>query len=286
MINHDNVEHLQHYASPYYDPVKAHEYYMKNRELKGRRSTSKLSDEGKKAWAYTKNEITTEKKEKVEVEKETQKQQVAELRDKASATRERISARLKELNEALSKKASQQKENIETNKKSDLERIERNAASKREEIEARRKTAIEKLMDQPLPAGLTKAEKAKRIAERDEKIAKLRSSSESEKSKLSDASQSEKESARTNAANQKQKVTENTKAERSSNSSDASAQRQQVSVELKTAISAAREAYKAAKESIDSTYEEIFQREFDRIAAEMPKVSKRKKSSKKKSSRK
>ena len=26
---------LKHYASPYYDPVKAHEYYMKNRELKG-----------------------------------------------------------------------------------------------------------------------------------------------------------------------------------------------------------------------------------------------------------
>lgn len=26
---------ILHYASPYYDPVKAHEYYMKHRELKG-----------------------------------------------------------------------------------------------------------------------------------------------------------------------------------------------------------------------------------------------------------
>ena len=43
-----NDEHLQHYASPYYDPVKAHEYYMRTRELKGRRSVQKLSDEGKK----------------------------------------------------------------------------------------------------------------------------------------------------------------------------------------------------------------------------------------------
>ena len=41
---------LLHYASKYYDPVKAHEYYMKNRELKGRRSSSKLNDEGKEAW--------------------------------------------------------------------------------------------------------------------------------------------------------------------------------------------------------------------------------------------
>lgn len=66
-------EYIRHYASPYYDPVKAHEYYMKTRELKGRRSVQKLSDEGKKVWAYTKNEIKTEKKEKVDAEKEKQK---------------------------------------------------------------------------------------------------------------------------------------------------------------------------------------------------------------------
>ena len=66
----DINEPLQHYASPYYDPVKAHEYYMRTRELKGRRSTMKLNDEGKKVWAYTKNEISGEKKEKVKEEQE------------------------------------------------------------------------------------------------------------------------------------------------------------------------------------------------------------------------
>ena len=60
----DINEPLQHYASPYYDPVKAHEYYMRTRELKGRRSATKLNDEGKKVWAYTKNEISSKKKEK------------------------------------------------------------------------------------------------------------------------------------------------------------------------------------------------------------------------------
>ena len=44
---------LRHYASPYYDPQKAHEYYMRTRELKGR-STTSLNDEGKKIWSYTK----------------------------------------------------------------------------------------------------------------------------------------------------------------------------------------------------------------------------------------
>ncbi len=31
-----NDDEIYHYASKYYDPVKAHEYYMQRRELKGR----------------------------------------------------------------------------------------------------------------------------------------------------------------------------------------------------------------------------------------------------------
>lgn len=42
-----NNDVIQHYASPYYDPVKAHEYYMEHRELKSRHSTAHLSDEQK-----------------------------------------------------------------------------------------------------------------------------------------------------------------------------------------------------------------------------------------------
>jgi hypothetical protein len=50
------------YASQYYDPQKAHEYYMKNRELKGRRSTKGWNEDKKQKWAYVKNQINTEKK--------------------------------------------------------------------------------------------------------------------------------------------------------------------------------------------------------------------------------
>lgn len=46
MLNHSEFLAHKTYANPYYDPVKAHEYYMKNRELKGR-STSGLNEEGK-----------------------------------------------------------------------------------------------------------------------------------------------------------------------------------------------------------------------------------------------
>lgn len=55
--------YIIHYASKYYDPQKAHEYYMQNRELKGRRK-GRLNDDGKAARAYVKERINSEKKNK------------------------------------------------------------------------------------------------------------------------------------------------------------------------------------------------------------------------------
>lgn len=66
----DMTDGLSHYASPYYDPVKAHEYYMENRELKGRKpSTSDLNDTGKNAASYVKSQLNAERKAKVEAHK-------------------------------------------------------------------------------------------------------------------------------------------------------------------------------------------------------------------------
>lgn len=107
-MNEPKVAVLRHYASPYYDPQKAHEYYMRTRELKGR-STTSLNDEGKKIWSYTKNNIKSEKTAKVKEEQEKRDQKITELRAKADATKKQISSRLKELNEALTQNASDRK---------------------------------------------------------------------------------------------------------------------------------------------------------------------------------
>lgn len=68
-LNHsnENGDYLSHYASPYYDPVKAHEYYEKHKKLKG--ATSGLNDAGKEAAKYVKNQLDTERKSKVESHK-------------------------------------------------------------------------------------------------------------------------------------------------------------------------------------------------------------------------
>ena len=76
---------LKHYASPYYDPVKAHEYYMKNRELKGRMSTAKLNEEGKKVADYVKNQLYTERDTKVKNHSDATNSQIESLRDKKQA---------------------------------------------------------------------------------------------------------------------------------------------------------------------------------------------------------
>lgn len=272
---------LRHYASKYYDPVKAHEYYMRNRELKGRRSTSKLSDEGKKVWQYTKQQITEEKKSKVEAEKEAKDQKTEELREKASATRERITAKLKELNEKLSKKDNADKESIEKKRESDLENIRKKAVEDVDKLEKNLTSAIEKLMAEEIPKSLSKEERAKRIAERNEKIAKLRSDASAEKNKLGEQLVKDEESAKTDAASSKEKVSADTKNQKEANSKSAAAERKQCAADLKSSIAAAREAYKVAKENLDSDYEEIFQQEFDKIASQYAKPTKQ---SKKKSS--
>lgn len=128
---------LQHYASPYYDPEKAHEYYMRTRELKGR-STTTLNDDGKKIWSYTKNTIKTEKKAKVKEEQEKRDQKIKELRAKAEATREQISSRLKELNEALTEEASDKKKSVDETKQTDLDKIDKDATSQKEQIDEKK----------------------------------------------------------------------------------------------------------------------------------------------------
>ena len=73
------------YASPYYDPVKAHEYYEEHKKLKGRHSTSGLNEKGKAAAEYAKKQFAEERdetigegQEKLEKETEQSNEQLSE----------------------------------------------------------------------------------------------------------------------------------------------------------------------------------------------------------------
>ena len=52
---------IAHYASQYYDPVKAHEYYERTKKLKGRRTGTSLNDAGREAKTYVRNRINAKR---------------------------------------------------------------------------------------------------------------------------------------------------------------------------------------------------------------------------------
>lgn len=106
-------ESLKHYASPYYDPVKAHEYYMRNRELKGensRKSTAGLNDEGKAVAQYVKNQLDTERKSKVDAHNNQTQAQIDVKKNNMDST---INAKKKNMTASIEYHKTQTKEKIE-----------------------------------------------------------------------------------------------------------------------------------------------------------------------------
>lgn len=274
---------LVHYASKYYDPQKAHEYYMRTRELK-RRSTSTLTDNGKEIWAYTKNSIKEEKSSKVKSEQESRDEKISELRVKADETRENITSRLKELNEALTQLASNKKQSIDDDKESNLDKINENATSQKKQIDSKKSAEIERLMAIEIPTGLSKTERAMRIAERKKKIAKLRSDATADKAKISNKAKTDKAEIKADATNKKSTVSNQTKVDKATNTVNARTERAKVNSDIKEAIGRVREAYKSAKADLDASYEQTYQNEFDKIQSENKKASIKKKISTKKKS--
>lgn len=105
---------LMHYASKYYDPVKAREYYLKTRELKGREpgQAEELSKESRQkqseATAYVKNAMSTENRTANQQASEAQKARLEKLRNDAQASKkaimDKIEARLAQIKSDTTKK--------------------------------------------------------------------------------------------------------------------------------------------------------------------------------------
>lgn len=141
LINKLDNNYLVHYASEYYDPAKAHEYYMKNRKLKGR-STSSLSDDGKDIWETTKSNIDNEKKTKI-MEANLNKEIAShEAKIKAESIRRNIVDKLKKLNDSLNAKYKTDSDKLTEELKvinNDKSLTKEQKEKKRQEIYAKRK---------------------------------------------------------------------------------------------------------------------------------------------------
>jgi hypothetical protein len=165
---------LQHYDSQPYDPVKAHEYYLKNRQLQGRK-TSGLGEKQKEAWMYTKDQISIDKKSEIEKAKVENDQKIEAFRVAAEETRNRISDKLKLLSEKLTK----------------------DAETERDSISNKVETAIANVA--PIPKGVSGEKRAALMKKRSEEIAAIRDSAGSDREKVADETKSGKEAGRDEA---------------------------------------------------------------------------------------
>lgn len=110
-LNHS--ETLMHYASKYYDPKKAHEYYMRTRELSDRKSTSSLNDTGKEIAKNVKDNLDAERAQKVELHKDQTKNKIDQLssskQQQIESNREIVNNKIQSLRDQLKSMSSAEK---------------------------------------------------------------------------------------------------------------------------------------------------------------------------------
>lgn len=166
-----------------YDPVKAHEYYLRTRELQGRRSTSDLKGAKKKeGWAYVKSKVQEERKQTLDAASESNKAAVAQLHEKAMAKREEISNKLKQI----------------------MEQVTKEGTSAREQIDNEVKSKIAALPE--APKGLNKQQAAEFAAKRRDEIAKIRGEAVSKREAVSTFTKAKAGGERADITNQREQL--------------------------------------------------------------------------------
>lgn len=135
------------YSSKYYDPQKAHDYYLANRELKGY-STRDMSDDQKAAWGYTKNQIQTEKKQKQQEIDASYQQQAARYRQIAQERRAQLAESISQALSNISDEHARIKAAAQLKKCLEQEKIRVSGQSAKEQARhAKDKEAIQKKYD-------------------------------------------------------------------------------------------------------------------------------------------
>jgi hypothetical protein len=239
-VNMTKAEFMHAYASQYYDPVKAHEYYERTKQLKGR-STSGMSDEQKKTWGYVKNEIMTDKKKQSDANKADQAVAIEQLRSEASVARERISAKLKAYIESISDQAS-----------SDRETLSESAQKQKEQLQAERQSKIDALP--AIPTTASAAQKSRMRAANAQKTAQINNEYKEKIAAVTEKAQS-----------QRSDISEKASDDKSGARDSAGQERKAVATNLKTAISTVRAKVKEIQEALASATEETLDQEYDNI---------------------
>lgn len=181
------------YASKYYDPVKAHEYYERTKQLKGRTSTKNLSNEGKSALSYVKKSINDQKKSDLKKADENLK---SNLQKESSNLSEKLSSE--------SAKTAKAIQDATDKLKSDLDSL-RTEIDNSQPLSESQRSRFSKLLQRMISQN--NANKQKLESAYSKRAASLKSESSATKSQLRKSTSDTKKSIRENAKSEIEKET-------------------------------------------------------------------------------
>ena len=265
---------LMHYASPYYDPVKAHEYYEQHKHLKGR-PTGRLTDEGKQVWKVTKMNIDQAKKIENDEARLVKIYNVQQFQNKAKEQRTMVQAKLTELLNTINAKYKTDTEALTETQKHQIEVNNRLKKQKAEDMKNKKAREIESLIEDT--SDMDKEEIEEYYEMINQKMNKINDkySKESEQNIYDTNEKNNK--VREEIKNKKLILSEQKKKDTTKNREDAKQQREKIANELKDNVRKAVSDFQVKKAQIQEKYEGIYQDEYDKIASEYTKPKKSKK---------
>lgn len=221
----------------YYDPVKAHEYYMRTRELKGREPAKLKTDAKKDAFNYSKTQIDKAKKKRLEGLSEDRKKDVERLRNIAEMKRAAIRKQVEDLMNKLSAASDKRRQELSAERTKAMEQIVKRAQSR---IDALPKA----------PKGLSKEAARKFAEDRAKKVAQIKGEATTARQKVAESNRAKRLDYSKGVATIKGAVRE-----RGRN------QNAMVSAELKQGIEKARNLYSKLKEEAIQKYKDELDQE-------------------------
>lgn len=284
----DFTEDVVVHASQYYDPVKAHEYYLRTRELKGRRARANgegLTSNQRIGFDYSKSEIEKARQAELEKAQLDVQAQVEAFRNEAMAKVEEFTAKVQEVLNAIDSENAniineinlKQKEDIakvDSDLKSELENINK---KKREELLQIQEDISQKLAAVPkVPKSVDKETAIRLAAKRSEELAKIRGDGAKAKASVSEEYSKDADFARDQAKIAKQDIRDAASEERYAVSNDSANQkslvkdysnseRAKVVDQVKEFVATAKQNYEKLKQDLMAKYDEQVQTEYDAI---------------------
>lgn len=265
---------LMHYASPYYDPVKAHEYYEQHKHLKGR-PTGSLTDEGKQVWKATKINIDQAKKRENDEARLVKLSSVQQFQNKAKEQRAMVQSKLTYLLNAINAKYKTDTEALTETQKRQIEVNNRMKKQKSEDLKNKKAREIEALKEDT--SNMDADEREEYYENRKQKMSKISNKYAKENEQNISSTSNKNNKVREEIRNKKSALSEQKKKDTTKNRENAKQEREKIANELKDNVRKAVGDFQMKKAQIKEKYEGIYQDEYDKIASEYTKPKKTKK---------